>query len=125
MVTQPLDVSDTIRTLPLEERRRLTRVHLRRRARRRAQVERAEQIRHEAAVAMAARRAAAPQGWREQRPEDRTQVVRVPNRRRPRRQGLRGATLAAFLVTVAMLGLGIYRAERAAGQGEAVAQGVR
>ena len=124
MVTQPLDVSDTVRVLPLEERTRLSCVHLRRRARRRAQVERAEQIRQEAALAMAARRAAAPQGWREQKPEDRTQVVRVPNRRRPRRQGLRGATLAAFLATVALLGWGIYRAEQA-GQGEAVAQGTR
>lgn len=119
MQQQP--IGDSAPRFSWDEAKRRERYEHRRRARRRAQVERAEQIRRDAAE-MAARRAAAPQGWAQQR-EDRTQVVRLPPR--APRKGLSRASVVAFLVTVTMLGLGIYRAERAAGQGEAVAQGVR
>lgn len=69
---------------------------------------------------LAARRAAAPQGWREQAPADRTQVVKVPNRTISVRKGSRWdwPSLAAFALTVALLVWGMSRPEKPAAGGQ-------
>ena len=94
----PLNCSDTERSpapfVPLRDRRseRLTR-HDRER--------------------LAARRIG-EQGWREQAPADRTQVVKVPNRVISVRKGSRWdwPSLAAFLLTMAGLAWGMSRPEK-------------
>jgi flagellar biosynthesis/type III secretory pathway M-ring protein FliF/YscJ len=125
MTSQPLDCSDTDRIFASDEQARLTRYTLKRRARRRAQVAKAQQIIQEAAEEMAARRrAVSGEGWREQRPEDRTQVAKVPNRRVRQPSRFDWPTLALFLLTVGILVWGMAKPERLE-QGRAVAQGVR
>lgn len=117
-----LDCGDTQKTFPLEERARLARLQIRRKARRRAQVERAEQIRKEAAQEMAARRALEIQGWAQQKPAERTPTVQ--NRRARRVSWWDVPALLLFLAVVVMLIVGMVKAPRGE-RGAAIQNGAR